>query len=39
MSDKQKKSNLHYTGGSMAKPVITGGAYLRGLAPGHHGSE
>ena len=34
-----KKSNLHYTRGITPKRVTSGGAHLRGLAPGLHNSE
>ena len=34
-----KKSNLHYTRGITPKRVTSGGAHLRGLAPGLHSSE
>ena len=32
-------TNLHYTRGIMPKRVTSGGAQLRGLAPGQHSSE
>ena len=35
----QIKSNLHYTRGITPKRVTSGGAHLRGLAPGLHSSE
>ena len=35
----QKKSNLHYTRRITPKRVTSGGAHLRGLAPGLHSSE
>ena len=39
-TDKIKsKSNLHYTRGITPKRVTSGGAHLRGLAPGLHSSE
>ena len=31
--------NLHYTRGNTPKRVTSGGAHLRGLAPGLHSSE
>ena len=34
--DSRKKSNLHYTRGNTLKRVSSGGAHLRGLAPGQH---
>ena len=36
---KKSKSNLHYTRGITPKRVTSGGAHLRGLAPGQHSSE
>ena len=33
------KSNLHYTRGITPKRKTSGGAHLRGLAPGQHSSE
>ena len=33
------KSNLHYTRGITPKRVTSGGAHLRGCAPGLHSSE
>ena len=33
------KSNLHYARGVTPKRVASGGAHLRGLAPGLHSSE
>ena len=33
------ESNLHYTRGIIPKRVTSGGAHLRGLAPGLHSSE
>ena len=36
---KKSKLNLHYTRGIMPKRVTSGGAHLRGLAPGLHSSE
>ena len=33
---KSKKSNRHYTHGITPKRVTSGGAILRGLAPGQH---
>ena len=33
------ESNLHYTRGITPKRVTSGGAHLRGLAPGLHSSE
>ena len=35
----QIKSNLHYTRRITPKRVTSGGAHLRGLAPGLHSSE
>ena len=34
-----KKSNLHYTRGITPKRVTSGGAHLRGLAPGLRSSD
>ena len=34
-----KKSNLHYTRRITPKRATSGGAHLRGLAPGQHSSE
>ena len=36
---KKKKSNLHYTHGISPKRVTSGGAHLRGLAPGQRSYE
>ena len=36
---ERKKSNLHYTHGITLKLVTSGGAHLRGLAPGQYSSE
>ena len=35
----KSKFNLHYTSGITWKRVTSGGAHLRGLAPGQHSSE
>ena len=35
----KSNQNLHYTRGSTPKRVRSGGALLRGLAPGEHSSE
>ena len=35
----KSKSNLHYTRRITPKRVTSGGAHLRGLAPGQHSSE
>ena len=34
-----QKLNLHYTRGTTPERVTSGGAHLRGLAPGQHSSE
>ena len=34
-----QKSNLHYTCGITPNHLTTGGAHLRGLAPGQHSSK
>ena len=39
MAQNQIKSNLHYTRRITPKRVTSGGAHLRGLAPGQHSSE
>ena len=36
---KLEHQNLHYTSGITPKRVTSGGAHLRGLAPGLHSSE
>ena len=38
-NESNQKSNLHYTRGITPKRVTSGGAHLRGLAPGLHSSE
>ena len=38
-TQKNQKSNLHYTRRITPKRVTSCGAHLRGLAPGQHSSE
>ena len=38
-NESNQKSNLYYTRGITPKRVTSGGAHLRGLAPGVHSSE